>query len=95
MKKDYSFLASLGKKGMQVYFWIGQNTSNEGYLIATTREIAEKSNVSHKTALDTMSILKAHGVVKMIHHGAYKVDRSYIINAQTKPAKDPAQVSIF
>lgn len=85
-KKDYSFLALLGKKKMQVYFWISQNTSSEGYLIATTREIAKKSNVSHKTAIDAMSILKAQGIVKKIHQGAYQVDRNYII--PSKPPKE-------
>ena len=74
-----------GKKYTVVKF-ILQHKSAENTLIITTRELAKQCNVSHKTALETLKLLRDAGLIqtrtgaimlnpKLAHRGSDKKEK--------------------
>ena len=73
----------LGGQKYKVFKYIVENKSIDNTLIITTRELAEKCNVSTKTISETLKLLKEKGLIatktgaimilpKIAHRGKYK-----------------------
>ena len=60
----FDLFDQLAGKKYGVVKYILQHKSAENTLIITTRELAKKCNVSHKTALETLKLLRDAGLIQ-------------------------------
>ena len=78
MKNFVSTLELVGNKKTHVAFWIIDNLDRENRLIATVREIANKTESSVFTVSATMKVLQEADFLRCIHSGAYMVNPNIV-----------------
>lgn len=79
-----NLIDTLGNKKMQVVKYILKNMSkSENILLVTTRELAEKCNVSKPVVLDTLKLLEESNIIQR-RTGAIMISPKLVNNKKAK-----------
>jgi len=71
-------LDCMGSKKIKVVSWLLDNKNAENTVIATQRDISEKTNVSLPIVTETLKVLQAADVVRMKQNGVYMLNPNVI-----------------